>query len=84
MNWKAVILGGLAYYATAFVVSMAGGVFIHEGILDESPSGCKCFVRGLFFLGLGGIFVDLLTYIDEGAIFNLVVIVLQLALDVFN
>ena len=28
MNWKAVILGGLAYYATAFVVSMAGGVFL--------------------------------------------------------
>jgi hypothetical protein len=35
MNWKLVILGGLAYYVTAFIVSMAGGTFIHEGVLDE-------------------------------------------------
>ena len=33
MNWKLIILGGLAYYAAAFVVSMPGGALIHEGVL---------------------------------------------------
>ena len=36
MNWKLVFIGGLAYYIAAFVVSMAGGTFIHEGVLDAA------------------------------------------------
>ena len=36
MNWKLIIGGGLAYYIAAFIVSMAGGTLIHEGILDEA------------------------------------------------
>lgn len=34
MNWKLIIAGGLAYYIAAFIVSMASGALIHEGILD--------------------------------------------------
>jgi hypothetical protein len=45
MNWKAIILGGIAYYATAFVVSMAGGVFIHEGVLDAAYRATETFWR---------------------------------------
>ncbi|MBT8095334.1 MAG: hypothetical protein KJP08_11030 [Gammaproteobacteria bacterium] len=45
MNWKAIVLGGLAYYVTAFVVSMAGGVFIHEGVLDEAYRATESFWR---------------------------------------
>jgi hypothetical protein len=45
MNWKLIILGGLAYYITAFIVSMAGGVFIHEGILEELYRATEDFWR---------------------------------------
>lgn len=45
MNWKAIILGGLAYYVTAFAVSMAGGVFIHEGVLDAAYRATESFWR---------------------------------------
>ncbi|NNF67051.1 MAG: hypothetical protein HKM98_06040 [Gammaproteobacteria bacterium] len=34
MNWKLILLGGLAYYVTIFILSMATGAVIHEGILD--------------------------------------------------
>lgn len=34
MNWKLVILGGLALYVTTFAIGMVTGVVIHEGILD--------------------------------------------------
>ena len=33
MNWKLIILGGLAFYVTTFVVSMGTGQVIHEGVL---------------------------------------------------
>ena len=36
MNWKLIIVGGLAYYIAAFAVSMISGPFIHEGILQEA------------------------------------------------
>ena len=36
MNWKLILGGGLAYYITAFIVSMPGGAFIHEGILEPA------------------------------------------------
>lgn len=34
MNWKIVLLGGLAYYVTIFIGSFVTGQVIHEGILD--------------------------------------------------
>jgi len=36
MNWKLIILGGLAMYVVMFAVSMALGPIIHEGVLDQS------------------------------------------------
>ncbi len=35
MNWKIVFIGGVAYYAAFFVLSMIGGSFIHspDGVL---------------------------------------------------
>lgn len=45
MNWKVVFLGGLAYYVAAFIVSMAGGAIIHEGILDEAYRATESFWR---------------------------------------
>ena len=45
MNWKLIIIGGIAYYAAAFIVSMAGGVFIHEGVLDEAYRATESFWR---------------------------------------
>lgn len=33
-NIKLILLGGLAYYIVQWVISMASGMFIHEGILD--------------------------------------------------
>ncbi len=45
MNWKLIFLGGLAYYVAAFVVSMAGGTFIHEGVLDEAYQATVDFWR---------------------------------------
>ncbi|MFQ5528517.1 MAG: hypothetical protein ACE5GX_19965 [Thermoanaerobaculia bacterium] len=34
MNWKLIVLGGLAFYVTMFVIAMATGPLLHEGILD--------------------------------------------------
>ena len=34
MNIKIAIVGGIAFYAAQFLVGMATGSFIHEGILD--------------------------------------------------
>ena len=45
MNWKLIIGGGLAYYITAFIVSMAGGALIHEGVLDEAYRATTQFWR---------------------------------------
>ena len=42
MNWKAIVLGGLAYYVAAFIVSMVGGALIHEGVLDSPSSSSSC------------------------------------------
>jgi len=35
INLKVILLGGLAMYITQFLISMATGGFIHEGILKE-------------------------------------------------
>ncbi len=35
MNWKIILIGGVAFYATMFVISMGMGPLIHEGVLDE-------------------------------------------------
>ena len=45
MNWKVIVVGGLAYYVAAFIVSMAGGALIHEGILDEAYRATESFWR---------------------------------------
>lgn len=34
-NIKLILLGGLAYYATQWLVSMISGFVIHEGVLDS-------------------------------------------------
>ena len=34
MNWKVVILAGLAYYVTVFIIGFAAGPVIHEGVLE--------------------------------------------------
>jgi len=33
MNWKLIIVGGIVFYAAQWVVGMATGVFIHNGVL---------------------------------------------------
>lgn len=35
MNWKITVIGGICFYIAQFLVSMATGPFIHEGILTE-------------------------------------------------
>jgi len=45
MNWKLVIVGGLAYYIAAFIVSFGTGAVIHEGILQESYVATSGFWR---------------------------------------
>lgn len=45
MNWKLIILGGLAFYVVMFVVSFATGPIIHEGILDEPYRANSAFWR---------------------------------------
>lgn len=45
MNWKVAILGGLAYYVVAFIVSMATGGWIHEGVLEASYIATESFWR---------------------------------------
>ena len=34
MNWKLIILGGLAFYVVMFIVSIPSGMLIHNGVLD--------------------------------------------------
>ncbi len=36
MNWKLIVLGGLAMYIVMFVISFATGPLIHEGVLDQT------------------------------------------------
>ena len=72
MNWKTILLGGLAYYVTIFVVSLATGQVVHEGILDEvyratpefwrpelvqEPSDMAALMPMWIFNGLVGAFV---------------------------
>ncbi len=35
MNWKLIFVGGIVYYAAAWVVAIFSGPLIHEGVLDE-------------------------------------------------
>lgn len=35
MNWKLIFVGGIVYYAGAWLVAMISGPLIHEGLLDE-------------------------------------------------
>ena len=35
LNFKVILLGGLAMYATQWILSMVSGPFLHEGILKE-------------------------------------------------
>ncbi len=45
MNWKLIIVGGLAYYIAAFIVSFASGALIHEGVLDAAYTATSNFWR---------------------------------------
>lgn len=36
MNWKLIVIGGLAYYVVTFAVSMITGIVIHTNILDAA------------------------------------------------
>lgn len=45
MNWKLIILGGLAFYAAQWVVSMATGYLVHEVILEELYRATTSFWR---------------------------------------
>ena len=39
MNWKLIVIRGLAYYVAAFIVSMAGGTFIQGSTIELSADG---------------------------------------------
>ena len=45
MNWKVIILAGLAYYVAMFLVSFVTGPLIHEGVLDELYRANESFWR---------------------------------------
>jgi len=45
LNLKVILLGGLAFYATQFIVSMASGPLIHEKILDDLYRATSAFWR---------------------------------------
>jgi len=45
MNWKVAIVGGLAYYIAAFIVSFGSGPLIHEGVLQEAYLATASFWR---------------------------------------
>lgn len=47
MNWKIVFIGGVAYYATMFIVSSVTGYLIHspEGVLFETYQATASFWR---------------------------------------
>ena len=44
-NLKVILLGGLAFYVTQFIVSMATAPFIHDGILAEVYDATAAFWR---------------------------------------
>ncbi len=35
MNWKLIVLGGLAFFVTTFILGMGTGIVIHDGVLKE-------------------------------------------------
>ena len=45
MNWKIIFLGGLAFYAIMFLVSMPSGMIVHENILDAAYKATPEFWR---------------------------------------
>lgn len=45
MNWKIIVLGGLAYFVTTTVLSFVTGTVIHEGILDAAYEATNDFWR---------------------------------------
>lgn len=45
MNWKLVLGGGFVYYIAQWVVSMATGAVVHEGILMEAYRETAAFWR---------------------------------------
>lgn len=45
MNWKIVVLGGLAFFVTTFVGSMITGAVIHTGILEAAYKANSVFWR---------------------------------------
>lgn len=45
MNWKLVVLAGLAFYLAMWIVSFATGPLIHEGVLKEPYKATSEFWR---------------------------------------
>lgn len=45
MRWKLILLGGLAFYVAMFLISMATGPVIHEGLLKELYKATASFWR---------------------------------------
>ena len=45
MNWKIVVIGGLAFFVTMFALSFITGMVIHNGILDEAYNATSSFWR---------------------------------------
>ena len=45
MNWKIVVIGGLAFFATAFLGGIVTGQVIHTLILDEAYQATSLFWR---------------------------------------
>jgi len=45
MNLKLIVLGGLAFYAMTWVVSMVNGPLIHEGVLASAYAATASFWR---------------------------------------
>ncbi len=43
MNWKLIVLGGLAFWIVTNLASFATGPLIHEGVLDESYRANEAF-----------------------------------------
>ncbi len=45
MNFKAIVIGGLVYYIVTFLLGMASGMIIHEGVLAETYKATATFWR---------------------------------------
>jgi hypothetical protein len=45
MNWKIVFIGGVVFYLAAFLVGMAMGPLIHQGVLKEAYIATASFWR---------------------------------------